>query len=31
MAQDHSFTLSHEFDAPVGKVFEAWTDTDQLK
>lgn len=31
MAQDHIFTLSHEFDAPVEKVFEAWTDTDQFK
>jgi len=29
--QDHSFTLSHKFDAPVEKVFEAWTNTDQLK
>lgn len=30
-AQDHSFTLSHEFDAQVEQVFAAWTDTDQLK
>lgn len=30
MAQDHSFTLSHKFDAPVEKVFDAWTIPDQL-
>jgi uncharacterized protein YndB with AHSA1/START domain len=31
MASNNSFTLSREFDAPVEKVFEAWTDTEQLK
>ncbi len=30
-ANDKSFTLSREFNAPVEKVFEAWTNTDQLK
>jgi uncharacterized protein YndB with AHSA1/START domain len=29
--QDHSFTLSHTFNAPVEKVFEAWTNPDHLK
>ena len=29
-AKDNSFTLSHEFSAPVEKVFEAWTNPDQL-
>lgn len=29
-AKDNSFTLSHEFDAPIEKVFDAWTDADQL-
>lgn len=29
-APDNSFTLSHEFDAPVEKVFNAWAKSDQL-
>jgi uncharacterized protein YndB with AHSA1/START domain len=29
-AKDNSFTISHEFDAPVERVFNAWTDADQL-
>ncbi|GJM05974.1 MAG: hypothetical protein DHS20C09_19700 [marine bacterium B5-7] len=28
--QDHSFTLTHEFNAPVEKVFDAWSIPDQL-
>jgi len=28
---DNSFTISHEFDAPVEKVFDAWTKVEQLK
>ncbi len=31
MADDNSFTLSHEFDAPVEKVFDAWVDPEHLK
>jgi len=31
MAKDNSFTLSHEFEVPVEKVFAAWSETDQLK
>ncbi len=27
---DKSFTLTHEFDAPVEQVFAAWTNADQL-
>jgi uncharacterized protein YndB with AHSA1/START domain len=30
-APDHSFTISHEFDAPVEKVFDAWTNAALLK
>ncbi len=29
-AKDNSFTLSHEFDAPIEKVFEAWVTPEQL-
>jgi uncharacterized protein YndB with AHSA1/START domain len=27
---DNSFTLTHEFNAPVEKVFDAWVDVDKL-
>jgi uncharacterized protein YndB with AHSA1/START domain len=30
-ANKNSFTLSHEFNAPVEKVFDAWADTEHLK
>ncbi len=29
-AIDNSFTITHEFDAPVEKVFDAWADADRL-
>lgn len=29
-AKDNSFTISYEFDAPVERVFDAWTDADHL-
>lgn len=29
-AIDNSFTITHEFDAPVEKVFDAWADADHL-
>lgn len=28
---DNSFTISHNFNAPVEKVFDAWTKPDQIK
>ncbi|MBL1142198.1 MAG: SRPBCC domain-containing protein [Proteobacteria bacterium] len=31
MANNNSFTITHEFHAPVESVFEAWTSTEQLK
>lgn len=31
MASDNSFTLSREINTSAEKVFEAWTDTEQLK
>ncbi len=30
MTYEKSFTLTHEFDAPVEQVFAAWTNADQL-
>jgi uncharacterized protein YndB with AHSA1/START domain len=31
MANSNSFTMTHEFNAPVEKVFEAWTDPEKIK
>lgn len=31
ITKDNRFTISHEFDAPAEKVFEAWIDLEQLK